>query len=99
MRRKSPGLFTGWWFTLAGDRLAKIRQEEFGELYRLERLGRTLGLHRPGFGAGERRQPQEPCLGIAEEGPTCDGTPTSRGLGGVKEPASTDAPQLQVVGL
>ncbi len=47
-RKKSPGLFTGWW-VVPGDpkhRIKPIRRSEYGELYRLERLGRELGLQR-----------------------------------------------------
>lgn len=47
-RRPGPGLFNGWWTDLAGNKLRRIRRDEYPELYRLHRehtairLGVTL---------------------------------------------------------
>lgn len=35
MKRRNPGLFTGWWTDLNGKRLRRVRRNEYGELYRL----------------------------------------------------------------
>jgi len=48
VKRKSPGLFNGFWLDMAGKKIRRIYRSEYGELYRLERLGRELGLQKPG---------------------------------------------------
>jgi hypothetical protein len=36
--KRGPGLFTGWWTDIEGNRTRKILRNEFGELYRLYRI-------------------------------------------------------------
>jgi hypothetical protein len=36
-KKKSPGLFCGFWLTPSGKKIRRIRRDEFGELYRLWR--------------------------------------------------------------
>ena len=43
-RRGSPGLFNGYWLTMAGVKIRRVRQSEYGELYRLEALRKRLHL-------------------------------------------------------
>lgn len=45
-RRKSPGLFNGFWYTHDGKKIRQIWRSEYGELYRLHTLGKDLGLQK-----------------------------------------------------
>jgi len=38
------GLFHGFWYTLAGRKLERVRREDYGEAYRLYALGTRYGL-------------------------------------------------------
>lgn len=35
MRHKRPGLFNGYWLTPSGERIRRIRRDEFADLYRI----------------------------------------------------------------
>jgi hypothetical protein len=36
--KRGPGLFTGYWLDMKGNRLRRIYRNEYGELYRLHRI-------------------------------------------------------------
>jgi hypothetical protein len=38
--KRGPGLFTGYWLDMKGNRLRRIYRSEYGELYRLHRICR-----------------------------------------------------------
>lgn len=43
-RPANSGLFTGWWTSLDGKKIRRIRRDEYPELYRLHRKHAAIGL-------------------------------------------------------
>jgi len=53
-------LFHGFWYTLAGLKIERVKRSEYGEAYRLYALGTRYGLTDRGVGgAGYRMEPSE----------------------------------------
>jgi hypothetical protein len=70
---KRAGLFNGYWLTLEGERIRRIRRDEYGEFYRLWRrhMDIRLGVRPLGMAPQEREIPE--CF-LAEDEDELSGT-------------------------